>query len=49
MRHSELLRRSLCELITGAKTYDGFLRQLGPLSAFLRLWAARGRAVAARR
>ena len=43
LRHSELLRRSLCQIITGEKTYAEFLRMLGPASAFLRFWAARGR------
>jgi geranylgeranyl reductase family protein len=44
LQRSEVLRRSMCQLITGEKTYQGFLRQLGPLSAFLSFWAARGRA-----
>jgi geranylgeranyl reductase family protein len=43
LRHSERLRRALCELITGEKTYAGFLRQMGPLRAVLSYWAARGR------
>ena len=47
-RRSELLRRSLCQLITGEKTYAGFLQQLRPLLPFLRLWAARGRSARAR-
>jgi flavin-dependent dehydrogenase len=44
MRRSEFLRRSLCQLITGEKTYASFLRQAGPLRLLLGLWAARGRA-----
>jgi geranylgeranyl reductase family protein len=47
LRRSELLRRSLCELIAGEKTYDGFLRRLGPLRTALAYWAARGRAARA--
>jgi len=44
LRHSELFRRALCQLVTGERTYAGFLRGLGPLRLFLRFWAARGRA-----
>jgi hypothetical protein len=47
MRRSEHLRRALCQLITGEKTYAGFLQQLGPLTPLLRFWAARGRAARA--
>jgi len=47
LQRSEMLRRSVCQLITGEKTYDSFLRQLGPLSAVLSFWAARGRAARA--
>jgi geranylgeranyl reductase family protein len=43
LKRSELLRRSLCQIITGEKTYAGFLKQLGPFAAILRFWAARGR------
>ncbi len=48
LRRSEALRRAMCELITGEKTYTGFLRQLGPLRAVLGYWAARGRKAQAR-
>ena len=44
LRRSELLRRCLCQIITGEKTYAGFLQRLGPFGAFLRFWGARGRA-----
>ena len=44
LRRSELMRRSICRLITGEQTYAGFLQRLGPLQALLRLWGARGRA-----
>jgi geranylgeranyl reductase family protein len=44
LRHSTLFRCALCQLITGEKTYSGFLRQLGPLRYLLAYWAARGRA-----
>jgi flavin-dependent dehydrogenase len=44
LKHSELFRRSLCQIITGEKTYTGFFKQLGPFAAVLRFWAARGRA-----
>lgn len=44
LRRSELFRRSLCQLMTGEKTYSGFLESLGPLQAVLRLWASLGRA-----
>ncbi len=47
MRRSKALRRALGELITGDKTYEGLLRQLGPLQPLLRFWAARGRAARA--
>jgi geranylgeranyl reductase family protein len=43
LKRSELFRRSLCQIITGEKTYTGFLKQLGPFAAVLRFWAARGR------
>ncbi|HWO72584.1 MAG TPA: geranylgeranyl reductase family protein [Dehalococcoidia bacterium] len=43
LRRSELLRRWLCQLITGERTYAGFLRQLGPLQTVLRAWASLGR------
>src|SRR5690606_19219769 len=43
LRRSELMRRMLCQLITGERTYQGFLRQLGPLQYVLRFWASRGR------
>ena len=47
LERSEALRRSMCQLITGEKTYEGFMRQLGPLSRLLAFWAARGRAARA--
>ena len=43
LRRSEKMREMLCQLITGERTYQGFLRQLGPLQYALRYWAARGR------
>lgn len=49
LRRNELLRRSLCQLITGEKTYSDFLRQLGPLIGVLRLWASLGRLAKTRR
>ena len=47
LRRSEPLRRALCQLITGEKTYADFMRALGPLGLLLRFWAARGRAARA--
>ena len=43
-QRSEVLRRAVCQLITGEKTYAGFLKQFGPLMPLLSFWAARGRA-----
>jgi geranylgeranyl reductase family protein len=43
LRRSEKMREMLCQLITGERTYQGFLRQLGPLQYVLRYWASRGR------
>ena len=43
LQHSTLLKRSLCQIISGERTYTGFLKQLGPLQAMLRYWANRGR------
>lgn len=43
LRRSEMMRRMLCQLITGERTYQGFLRQLGPLHYVLSFWASRGR------
>jgi flavin-dependent dehydrogenase len=43
LRRSETMRRMLCQLITGERTYRGFLRQLGPFAFALRYWASRGR------
>jgi geranylgeranyl reductase family protein len=43
LRRSEKMREMLCQLITGDRTYQGFLRQLGPLQYALRYWASRGR------
>jgi flavin-dependent dehydrogenase len=43
LKRSEALRRALCQLITGEKTYTGFVKQFGPLRPFLRYWASRGR------
>jgi len=47
LERSEMLRRSTCQLITGEKTYEAFLKQLGPLAKVLSFWAARGRAARA--
>jgi hypothetical protein len=47
MRRSSALKQTLCQLITGEKTYAGLLRQFGPLQTFVRYWAARGRAARA--
>ena len=44
LKRSELLRRSLCQIITGERTYADFLKMIGPLATFLRLWGSRGRA-----
>ena len=44
LQRSSLFRRSLCQLITGEKDYATFLAQIGPLKAFVDLWAGRGRA-----
>ena len=43
LKRSERLRLSLCQLITGERSYAGFMRQLGPLQLVLRYWASRGR------
>lgn len=43
MRRSEKMREMLCQLITGERTYQSYLRQLGPLQYPLRFWASRGR------
>jgi geranylgeranyl reductase family protein len=43
LRHNERLRLSLCQLISGERSYAGFMRQLGPLRYVLRYWASRGR------
>jgi geranylgeranyl reductase family protein len=43
LRRSDKMREMLCQLITGERTYRGFLRQLGPLQYVLRYWASRGR------
>jgi geranylgeranyl reductase family protein len=43
IERSNILRRALCQLITGEKTYDGFVKQLWPVVPFLRFWASRGR------
>jgi geranylgeranyl reductase family protein len=43
LRRSERLRTMLCQLITGERSYQGYLRGLGPLQAVLSYWAARGR------
>jgi flavin-dependent dehydrogenase len=43
LKRSEKMRQMLCQLITGERTYRGFLRQLGPLQYVLRYWASRGR------
>jgi hypothetical protein len=44
LKHSDLFRRYLCQLMTGEKSYVTFLKTLGPASLLLRFWAARGRA-----
>jgi flavin-dependent dehydrogenase len=44
MRRSSALRQTLCQLITGEKTYAALLRQFGPLQPFVHFWGARGRA-----
>jgi geranylgeranyl reductase family protein len=44
LRHNDYLRRSLCQLIVGEKTYEDFLRTLGPLRLGLKALAAAGRA-----
>jgi geranylgeranyl reductase family protein len=44
LRLSAYFRRSLCQVMTGEKTYAGFFRSLGPFGHVLRFWAARGRA-----
>jgi flavin-dependent dehydrogenase len=44
MRHTPALKRVLCQLITGERTYAGLLRTFGPLQPLLRYWGARGRA-----
>jgi hypothetical protein len=43
LRRSERLRTMLCQLITGERTYQSYLRALGPLRSVLGFWAARGR------
>jgi flavin-dependent dehydrogenase len=43
MRRSAALKRALCQLITGEKTYAQLLRQFGPLQPLVRYWARRGR------
>jgi hypothetical protein len=43
LRRSERLRTMLCQLITGERSYQGYLRSLGPLRAVLTYWAGRGR------
>ena len=43
LRRSEKMREMLCQLITGERTYRGFLHQLGPFQYVLRYWASRGR------
>jgi geranylgeranyl reductase family protein len=44
LRVSAYFRRALCQIMTGERTYAGFLRSLGPLRHVLSFWAARGRA-----
>jgi geranylgeranyl reductase family protein len=44
MRRSSVVRQTLCQLITGEKTYAGLLSQFGLLQPLLHFWAARGRA-----
>jgi len=49
MRRWPYLRESLCQLMLGRKTYDGFLREGGPLRALIAAVAAVGRAQKRRR
>jgi geranylgeranyl reductase family protein len=49
MRRWPYLRQSLCQLMLGRKTYDGFLRESGPLRALIAAVAALGRAQKRRR
>ncbi len=49
MRGWPSLRRSLCQLMLGQKTYDGFLREGGPLRALVATVAIAGRARKRRR
>ncbi len=44
VKRSERLRRGLCQVMTGDKTYEDFLRFLGPLGVFMHAWAAVARA-----
>jgi flavin-dependent dehydrogenase len=43
MEHSEILRRGLCQLATGERTYVDFLKVLAPVVPLMRWWGARGR------
>jgi flavin-dependent dehydrogenase len=44
LKHSSAFRRALCQFVTGERTYQGFLKTLGPLAILVSFWAARGRA-----
>jgi geranylgeranyl reductase family protein len=43
MRFNDYLRRSLCQIMLGQKTYEGFLSALGPVRLGLKAGAALGR------
>jgi geranylgeranyl reductase family protein len=49
MRRWPYLRESLCQLMLGRKTYEGFLQEAGPLKALIAITAALGRAQKRRR
>jgi hypothetical protein len=49
MRRWPYLRESLCQLMLGCKTYEGFLREGGPLRGLVAVLAAAGRAQKRRR
>jgi flavin-dependent dehydrogenase len=47
LKHSATMRRSLCQIITGERTYASLVRRMRPLVPFIKLWAGRGRAARA--
>jgi geranylgeranyl reductase family protein len=49
MKRWSYLQKSLCELMLGRKTYEGFLREGGPLRGLVAVVAAAGRAQRRRR